>query len=72
MSINEKLFRFTKLNGEGLHKAQTIADIFATCLNALERECPESREFSIVKTKLQEACFFAMTAMTSLSENQDR
>ena len=51
------------LTEEGLEKAQYIANCFDTLLSDLSVICPDGREFSIAKTKLEEACFFAKKAM---------
>jgi hypothetical protein len=56
-------FEVHVLTDAGKQKAKLIADIFNRCLDALEQICPVSREFSIVKTKLEEASFFAKKAM---------
>ena len=55
---------------KGLEKAQQIADAFTVCLGMLKIHCPDGREFAIVKTKLEEANFFAKKSMASLPENQ--
>lgn len=52
-------FAVHKLNEHGLHKATEIAESFDALLTRLNGLCPEGREFSIVKTKLEEASFFA-------------
>ena len=68
----DPLFRVHRLNGEGLHKAGEIAKSFNGLLEELRLLCPEStREFSIVKTKLEEACFFAKKAVANVAENQE-
>lgn len=66
------LFRFHKLNDQGILKALAIANVFDKCLQSLQTMCPESREFSITKTKLEEASFFAKKAMANSPDNQDR
>lgn len=66
------IFAFHKLNKEGQYKAQQIAAHFDRLLLGLPGNVPEGREFSIVKTKLEEACFFAKKAMAMQPENQER
>lgn len=71
--MTSPLFEVHALNDEGIAKAQRIAASFSTLLRILEFECSpqeKSREFSIVKTKLEEASFFAKKAMASAPENQ--
>lgn len=65
-----KEFEVYKLNEEGLKKAQIIAGDFSALLGGLIGMCPEGRELSIVKTKLEEACFFAKKSVASVKENQ--
>lgn len=68
------MFTVHKLNDEGMAKARLIAADFEHLLEQLERVCngPQGggREMSIVKTKLQEACFFAKRAMAQQQQNQ--
>ena len=67
-----KLFEAHKLNSVGLRKANEIAFYFDNLLSALEIPCEGSgREMAIVKTKLEEACFFAKKAMAQNEENQE-
>lgn len=63
-------FQVHILAENGIDKAKEIAAIFDTALNDLKEVCPEGRSFSIVKTKLEEACFFAKKAMASDPVNQ--
>lgn len=65
-------FAVHKLNEEGFKKANAIRDYFDNILNILASEgmCIEGREFSIVKTKLEEACFFAKKSMAINLVNQ--
>lgn len=59
------------LNDDGIRKATEIADVFNQTLYALSDVCPQkTREFSLVKTKLEEACFFAKKAMAGDPANQ--
>ena len=67
------MFEVHRLNIEGMDKAHEIARAFKTLLHDLENivGAPASREMSIVKTKLQEASFFAKRAMAQKPENQE-
>lgn len=59
------------LNEIGIAKAREIADLFSVTLSMLEVQCgADGREMAIVKTKLQEAAFFAKRAMAIRPENQ--
>lgn len=53
------------LNDIGRVKAGSIAKVFDAAVAELEQLCPSSREWSIVLTKLEEACFFAKKAMAN-------
>ncbi len=65
-----KEFQVHVLNEDGKLRATAIAGAFDRCLNELKSCCPEGREFSIVKTKLEEACFFAKKAMVNTLGNR--
>jgi hypothetical protein len=58
-------FRVHILNEEGIQSAKDIALLFDTLLNGLKAYVPAGREFSIVKTKLEEASFFAKKGMAN-------
>lgn len=67
----DPLFKVHMVNSAGKEKAQRIAQTFENCLSNLRMICPENtREFAIVKTKLEEACFFAKKSMANVPENQ--
>lgn len=59
------------LNANGKEKAQLIADVFDLALNQLEVLCVPGRELALVRTKLEEACFFAKKSMASDSSNTE-
>ena len=65
-----KEFEVHILNPAGIAKAKEIASAFDALLTILDQLCPESREFSIAKTKLEEASFFCKKAMAKKEENQ--
>lgn len=69
-SAIDPLFRVHRLNENGMKKAEEIAAAFNDCLFRLRSMCPEGREFAIVKTKLEEAAFFAKKSMANVTENQ--
>ena len=64
-------FKEHPLNKNGIEKNNLIEIEFDALLNILSNYCPIGREFSIVKTKLEEACFFAKKAIASHPDNQD-
>lgn len=64
-------FEVHLLNELGVSKARSIAISFDLALREIEDTCgTEGREMAIVRTKLEEACFYAKKAMASRSENQ--
>jgi hypothetical protein len=64
-------FAVHMLNTQGKEKATDIADTFSVLLDGLEHICgTDGREMSIVRTKLEEAAFFAKKAMAKRAENQ--
>jgi hypothetical protein len=59
------------LNENGKNKARAIAQVLADALDDLEAICGEDgREMAIVRTKMEEAGFFAKKAMAVRRENQ--
>lgn len=63
-------FQVHLLNEEGIAKANNLASLFDGLLNELKGIVPPSRELSIVKTKLEEACFFAKKGIANDASNQ--
>ena len=64
-------FQFHPLNEQGIRKAVRVAELFSELLAELNPICSVgSREFALVRTKLEEACFFAKKALAVLPENQ--
>ena len=65
------LFSSVKLNEEGLRKVNTIRGAFTQLLLELEYELPgNSREISIIRTKLEEASFYAVKAVRNYEGNR--
>ncbi len=65
-------FKVHKLNAEGLAKAELLAGVFSDALNSIDQLLPaQSREKSLVVTKLQEACFFAKRGIALDPKNQE-
>ena len=65
------LFSSVKLNEEGLRKVNTIRGAFTQLLLELEYELPgNSREISIIRTNLEEACFYAVKAVRNYEGNR--
>jgi len=67
----DPLFQVHKLNEEGLAAAKAIANHFDELIGQLGTICPESREYSICKTKLEEACFFSKKSIANKREFQE-
>jgi hypothetical protein len=71
MTTIRKEFTVHMLNQEGKDKAALIAEGFSRCLNLLEDVCgSDGREMSIVRTKLEEASYYAKRSMAQRPENQ--
>lgn len=65
------LFEVHMLNEKGKGMAKALAGEFHGFLCSVEGMCgTEGRELAIVRTKLEEACFFAKKAMASQKRNQ--
>lgn len=69
----KKEFEVHRLNEMGMSRASLIAKAFETCLNDVEGLCVDGdgRCLALVRTKLEEACFFAKKAMASHPGNQE-
>jgi|ERR1700679_1749157 len=66
-----KLFEVHILNENGKGLAKALAGEFHGFLCSLEGMCgADGREMAIVRTKLEETCFFAKKALASRAENQ--
>jgi hypothetical protein len=64
-------FAVHMLNETGKSRARTLADLFSDLLDNVEFLVgSQGREIAIVRTKLEEASFFAKKAMASRPENQ--
>ena len=65
------LFSSVKLNEERLRKVNNIRGAFTQLLLELEYELPgNSREISIIRTKLEEASFYAVKAVRNYEGNR--
>lgn len=68
----DPLFATHFLSAEGKEKAKKLTEAFSSLMQAVIDICgPSGREVAIVKTKLEEASFFAKKAMSSRTENQE-
>lgn len=69
-----KEFTVHMLNENGKAKAHGIAMAFDSLLTDLEKNyCgSDGRHFAVVRTKLEEAAFFAKKAMAVRHENQEK
>jgi hypothetical protein len=56
-------FAVHRLTEDGMKKAAIIAEAFDELLSKLVTHCSDGREMSLVRTKLEEASFFAKKAM---------
>jgi hypothetical protein len=65
-------FKVHVLNEEGLKLAAEIAHYFQQLLDLMEARMPASRELSLVRTHLQEACFWAKRGMAIDPKHQKR
>jgi len=66
-----KEFEVHMLNEQGQERAKQIAQGFDLMLEGLLRALTvESRELSLCRTKMEEACFYAKKAMSMCPEYQ--
>lgn len=65
------LFDSHQLNNRGKTLTVRIAEEFTDILENLEQWCLEGRDLDIVRTKLQEAKFYAVRAMALKEEHQE-
>lgn len=59
----DSAFEVHILTDDGKNKARNLAADFDELLEKVKAVCPEGRELSLVRTKLEEACFFAKKGM---------
>jgi len=64
-------FEVHRLNQRGLENADSIATWFDTVLEEIKGIVPEGRQLSLVKTHLEQACFYAKKGMAQQSANQE-
>jgi hypothetical protein len=65
------LFSTVPLSTEGVNKVLSIRVGFSQLLETLDYILPgNSREISIIRTKLEEASFYAVKAVRNYKENQ--
>lgn len=64
-------FTYVKLNPEGAKRVAQIELGFTSLMTALTEACPKGRELALVRTKLQEATFWAKKAVCELPESQE-
>lgn len=68
-------FRSHRLSPDGAAAVLDIREEFDKLLTRFVEEfglLATTREFALCRTKLEEACFFAVKAMASQPENQER
>lgn len=71
------LFMYHKLNSAGQKSAILVQGVFEQCLADLEviwgggNPNPPHREMALVRTKLEEACFYAKKAVALDDRNQE-
>lgn len=65
-------FQYVALNEQGRRKAAELAEDFTEFQEQLEKVVPPGRYLAIVKTKLEEACFFAKKGMATQAVNQSK
>lgn len=58
------------LNSHGLEKTDRIRWAFSVLLSRMEEDVPHGRELAIVRTKLEEACMFALRGVALADKNQ--
>ena len=70
--MTDPLFQTFPLNEQGKERAKKIRDAFNELLARVSIHVGGSgRELALMRTHLEHACFFAVKAMSSRTENQE-
>jgi hypothetical protein len=67
----DELFKSFRLNTAGLAKVQNTRVAFTNMVEFLNQMGLDSREYAVAKAKLQEACMFAIAAISLQPGNQE-
>jgi len=65
------MFETYLLNEDGKQAVNLVRSAFHDMIGKLNHLCPKGREYAIVQTKLEEACFFAVKAVSMDEKNQE-
>lgn len=65
-------FQVHRLNPAGLTKAEEVAIAFDELLEQVKNWIPESRELSLVKTHMEQACFYVKKGLAKQAANQQQ
>jgi len=68
--ISNPEFTVRRLNDSGLEQAEQIGKWYDELLNQVRNITPEGRELALVKTHLEQACFYTKRAMSKDPQNQ--
>lgn len=63
-------FQAVAMNDSAVKKCRDIREAFSTALDAVTEQLGPSRELSIVTTKMQEACMWAIRGLAQKPENR--
>ena len=63
-------FQAIAMNDSAVDKCRVIREAFSTALDAVTEQLGPGRELSIVTTKMQEACMWAMRGLAQKPENR--
>ena len=63
-------FQAVAMNDGAVEKCRTIREAFSTALESVTAQLGPGRELSIVTTKMQEACMWAIRGLSQKLENK--
>ena len=63
-------FQAIAMNDAAIDKCRVIREAFSTALDSVTAQLGPSRELSIVTTKMQEACMWAIRGLAQKPENR--
>lgn len=70
--MSDDLFTYRRLNAHGYAKIHNVNNSFSILLDNLKKIVPDGRHLAIVKTKLEEAVFFAHKGIALHIDNQEK